>query len=245
VHDSSRWQAEAVSSPLHVALELLTGDRWSLTFRPRVHPVDAPAQSNLQFPVNVAAVMPYSDGLDSRAVATIMSRALDGELVRVRLGPTRDPASAGRRKPFARVPYRVSPPGRAHEPSGRSRAFRFTALAGIAASLSRTERVIMSESLQGALGPVLVPVAHAYEDYRNHPLFTGRMAAFLSALLEDRVAFEYPRLWSTKAETWRPSRLRNPPISPAPALAGNRAVRCPSTAVAVSVACARPACCAA
>jgi queuosine biosynthesis protein QueC len=186
---------------LHAALEVLTGDRWSLSFRPRVHPVEAPAQSSLQFPVNVAAVMPYSDGLDSRAVAIIMSRALDGELVRVRLGPTRDPACAGRRKPFARVPYRVSPPSRSQESSGRSRAFRFTALAGIAASLTGAQRVIMSESLQGALGPVLVPVAHAYEDYRNHPLFTNRMAAFLSALLENRVAFEYPRLWHTKAET--------------------------------------------
>lgn len=201
VHDPSRWRAEAVSNSLHAALELLTGDRWSLIFRPRVHPVEAPAQSSLQFPVNVGAVMPYSDGLDSRAVATIMSHELEGDLIRVRLGPTRDPAAAGRRKPFARVPYRVSPPSRSQESSGRSRAFRFTALAGIAASLSRTERVIMSESLQGALGPVLVPVAHAYEDYRNHPLFTDRMAAFLSALLEHRVAFEYPRLWHTKAET--------------------------------------------
>jgi hypothetical protein len=201
VHDPSRWQAEAVSNSLHAALEVLTGDRWSLSFRPRVNPVEAPSQSSLQFPINVAAVMPYSDGLDSRAVAAIMSRALGGELVRVRLGPTRDPTAAGQRKPFARVPYRVSPPGRSQEPSGRSRAFRFTALAGIAASLTHTERIIMSESLQGALGPVLVPVAHAYEDYRNHPLFTNRMAAFLSALLEHGIAFEFPRLWHTKAET--------------------------------------------
>ena len=41
----------------------------------------------------------------------------------------------------------------------------------------------MPESGQGALGPALAPVGQAYADYRNHPLFTGRMEKFLFALL--------------------------------------------------------------
>jgi hypothetical protein len=57
------------------------------------------------------------------------------------------------------------------------------------------------ESGQGALGPVLVTVGQAYEDYRSHPLFTDRMERFLGALLGHRVSFRFPRLWHTKAET--------------------------------------------
>lgn len=59
----------------------------------------------------------------------------------------------------------------------------------------------MPESGQGALGPVLVPVAYAYEDYRNHPQFTLRMSRLLKALLGRQISYEFPRLWSTKAET--------------------------------------------
>jgi hypothetical protein len=46
-------------------------------------------------------------------------------------------------------------------------------------------------------------VGQAYEDYRSHPLFTGRMERFLDALLGHRVRFSFPRLWYTKAETLR------------------------------------------
>ena len=59
----------------------------------------------------------------------------------------------------------------------------------------------MPESGQGALGPVLVPVGQAYEDYRNHPLFTDRMEIFLRALFGHEIHYFYPRLWYTKAET--------------------------------------------
>ena len=58
-----------------------------------------------------------------------------------------------------------------------------------------------AESGQGALGPVLVPVGQAYEDYRNHPLFTDRMEGFLSALFGHDIRYTYPRLRHTKAET--------------------------------------------
>ena len=59
----------------------------------------------------------------------------------------------------------------------------------------------MTESGQGALGPTLVPVGQAYEDYRSHPLFTDRMEAFLAALFGHEVRYDFPRLWHTKAET--------------------------------------------
>jgi hypothetical protein len=74
---------------------------------------------------------------------------------------------------------------------------------GVAAYLAKVDRVFMPESGQGALGPCLVTVGQAYEDYRNHPLFTNRMSEFLDALLGHRVQFEFPRIWFTKGETLR------------------------------------------
>ena len=61
--------------------------------------------------------------------------------------------------------------------------------------------IILRIPVQGALGPVLVPVGQAYEDYRNHPLFADRMEGFLSALFGHDIRYTYPRLWRTKAET--------------------------------------------
>ena len=125
-------------------------------------------------------------------------------LIRVRLGARFLSSAPSRRSPhpFAMVPYRVRYGcERSAESSARSRGFRFALLSGIAAYLSRASLVIVPESGQGALGPVLVPVGQAYEDYRSHPLFTDRMNAFLSALFEHNVDYAYPRLWYTKAET--------------------------------------------
>ena len=52
-----------------------------------------------------------------------------------------------------------------------------------------------------SVSPDLVPVGQAYEDYRNHPLFTALMETFLFALLNHPIRFSFPRLWNTKAET--------------------------------------------
>ena len=76
-----------------------------------------------------------------------------------------------------------------------------TALSGIAAYLTRANRVIIPESGQGSLGPPLVTVGHGYPDYRNHPGFTHRMERFFRALLETQITYEFPRLWHTKGET--------------------------------------------
>jgi hypothetical protein len=71
----------------------------------------------------------------------------------------------------------------------------------LAAYLAKASQIIVSESGQGALGPALVTVGQAYEDYRSHPLFTDRMERFLAALLGHQVRFQFPRLWYTKGET--------------------------------------------
>ena len=203
VHDPAHWRSAAVSGALHRALEFLTGDRWHIEFVARTRSEIPPRQQNLRLPDGERVVIPFSDGLDSRAVGGLAEREHGQKLIRVRLG-TRS-LNGNRTKgnmPFASVPYRVRTGRlRSVETSARSRGFKFMLLSGIAAYLSQAWKVIVPESGQGALGPVLVPVGQAYEDYRNHPLFTDRMEAFLSALFGHDIRYIYPRLWHTKAET--------------------------------------------
>jgi len=204
VHDPAHWSSAVVSGALHSALRFLTGDRWHLEFVGRRKPAASPRQQNLSLPDGERVVIPFSDGLDSRAVAGLAERDHGNKLIRVRLGsrPVSGRRSKVERVPFAAVPYRVNyGRGGSVETSARSRGFKFAVLSGIAAYLSRAREVIVPESGQGALGPVLVPVGQAYEDYRNHPLFSDRMEAFLSALFGHEVRYVYPRLWHTKAET--------------------------------------------
>ena len=204
VHDLMHWRSAAVSGPLQGALEFLTGDRWHLEFVARTKPADPPRQRNFSLPDDACAVIPFSDGLDSRAVAGLAEREHGQKLIRVRLGsrPLNNHHVKVEHMPFASVPYRVLYGRRGSvETSARSRGFKFALLSGIAANLSQARQVIMPESGQGALGPVLVPVGQAYEDYRNHPLFTDRMKAFLSALFGHEIHYVNPGLWHTKAET--------------------------------------------
>jgi 7-cyano-7-deazaguanine synthase in queuosine biosynthesis len=204
VHEPVRWSQRNVMQALHDTLEFLTGDRWQIGFYGRKQRETAPRQSLFSLSKDIAAVLPFSDGLDSQAVAGIMALSLGDKIVRVRLGSKDfDGGSVARhRQPFTSVPYKIEPGEREFvESSARSRAFKFALLSGLAAYLSKAPRVIVPESGQGTLGPTLVPVGQTYTDYRNHPLFTRRMERFLKALLGYEVCFEFPQLWHTKGET--------------------------------------------
>jgi hypothetical protein len=205
VHDSALWKQPAVHESLHDALEFLTGDRWQVTFYKRRKPAPAARQEMFIWPTGAEAVIPFSDGLDSRAVGGLMAEKYGSHLVRVRLGPKKNDQprdSFGRKQPFKAVPYKVKKgTSRFVEASARSRGFKFAVLSGSAAYFAKAGKVIVPESGQGALGPTLVPVGQAYEDYRNHPLFMKRMTVFLKSLLGYEVTFEFPRLWFTKGET--------------------------------------------
>ena len=135
-------------------------------------------------------------------------------LLRPRLGDTLIPVRLGRKSgnaervgnarksPFASMPWRVSYGNSGSvEVSARSRGFGFALLSGVAAFLSKTREIVVPESGQGALGSPLAPVGQAHADYRNHPLFTDKMEAFVSALFKHTVRYSYPHLWQTKGET--------------------------------------------
>jgi Queuosine biosynthesis protein QueC len=204
VHDPARWKDKAVADSLVDALGFLTGDYWRLEFYKRRRSLSPPRQGRFSLPGGSVAVIPFSDGLDSRAVAGLMGREIGDKLIRVRLGSKGFDGLASRRQPFTSVPYKVRAGNDPFvESSARSRGFKFALISGLAAYLAKAGQVIVPESGQGSLGPALVTVGQAYEDYRSHPLFTDRMEKFLHALLGYRVRFHFPRLWYTKAETLR------------------------------------------
>lgn len=202
VHNPSHWMSLPVSEALHDALSFLTGDRWEIEFKQRKQAAPLTRQGNLHLPDAERIVMPFSDGLDSLAVAGLMRRSHGEKLLLVRLGSAAIAGSTSRGTiPFAVVPCDV-PLGRNRvESSARSRGFQFALLSGIAAHLSDARTAVISESGQGAIGPALVPVGDAYVDYRNHPSFLRRMEMLLAALFNKRVVFSFPRIWATKGET--------------------------------------------
>jgi hypothetical protein len=206
VHEPERWNSKAVTETLHDALDFLTGDRWHIEFSARLAPLAEPKQQHFDLPSGLSAVIPYSDGMDSRCVAGILDCTMGDKLIRVRLGSRIRDARAlpQQRQPFTSVPYRVKAGKHAFvEATARSRGFKFALISGLAAYLTKAGRVIVPESGQGALGPAMVTVGQGYEDYRSHPLFTDRMGKFLKVLLGHEVRFDFTQLWQTKAETLR------------------------------------------
>lgn len=205
VHDPDRWRAREVSAALKDTIEFLTGDYWSISFVKRRGKVPSPPQDYLNLSVPTKAVVPYSDGMDSRAVAGIVGASLGAGLVRVRVGSKSwDRAKNGNgHEPFTTVPYDVPCDMPNRDATARSRGFKFALISGIAAYLTDAKEVIVPESGQGAIGPALITVGHAYPDYRNHPLFTKRMERFIRALLNKDIRYVFPRIWNTKGETLR------------------------------------------
>ena len=204
VHDPALWRQPRVGEVLAGALNFLTGDLWDIEFVARKVSAERGEQQPLRLEPGVSIVMPYSGGLNSRAVAALFDAELRQRLVRVHLGSAGAEAKRlGKAyRPFATVPYRV-PMGdrRARETSARSRGFKFAVVTGVAASLAKASDIIVSESGQGALGPILAVSGQAYADYRSYPAFTARMEDLLALVLEHRPHYRFPRLWHTKGET--------------------------------------------
>ena len=215
VHDDEHWSSPSVSDALEEALAFLTGDRWNVSFTKRREPVVKLKPRRFVFDTPDKVIMPYSDGLDSRAVAAIVEDEEKGGLVRVRLGSKGVDSSKVPRKKrrFATVPFEVKLGKRERvESSARSRGFKFAVITGIAAQLAPVDRIVVTESGQGALGPILASSGQSYPDYRVHPAFTRRIERLFQALTDKAPIYEYPRIWKTKGETLaKASALANPP----------------------------------
>lgn len=203
VHEPGRWNEKKVSDSLVSSLEFLTGDKWVFEFISRKKEVNRPSQCQLKLDNEISAVIPFSNGLDSLAVSRLTEIKLANRLVRVRI---KSACNNFKRmlydQPFTAIPYSVCEgKERFVESSARSRGFKFALVSGLAAFLSKADHVIVPESGQGALGPVLAPVGQIWEDYRSYPLFTDRMQVFFKELLGRKICYSYPQLWQTKGET--------------------------------------------
>ena len=196
--EPATWKQAAVQVHLQDTLRHLTGDEWHLSF---VQSVDSAAsgmrQRMLPFCNNRDFAIAYSDGLDSRCVSGLFDTG--DSAVRVRVTKTRDRVQDGER-PFDRIPFAVRLTT-SRESSVRSRGFKFAAITAIAAHVSGVRKIIVPESGQGALSPVLLPLHNVYADYRNHPTFFRKMECFIEALLGYSVEYQQPRIWYTKGET--------------------------------------------
>ena len=200
VVDLKTWQKPEVLKGLHTVLNHLTGDTWRLTFvqAKNLSPIGS-RQMPLDFGTAKTFALAYSDGLDSRAVSALSGN--EAEALCIRVAGNRQRRKNGDSY-FTQIPFKVKG-YRGNESSFRSRGFQFAAVTAIAAQLSSVARIIVPESGQGALGPVLLPRHNIYADYRNHPTFFRKMERFIKAVLGYRVRFEQPRLWSTKGQTLR------------------------------------------
>lgn len=198
VQQLSIWQKTKVQKTLRDALRKLTGDEWNITFvQASGAPTNGSRQRALPFGNGKEFAIAYSDGIDSRCVSGLYDR--NDNAIRVRVTKSRDRLKKGER-PFDLIPFHVKPKP-SPENSVRSRGFKFAAITAIAGHLSGVGKIIVPESGQGALGPVLLPLHNIYPDYRNHPVFFRKMEAFIHALLGYSVSYEQPRLWNTKGQT--------------------------------------------
>lgn len=206
VVEVARWQQPEVQASLWSALRHLTGDEWHFSFVPwQGESILGARQRSLPFGTERSFVIAYSDGLDSRCVSKLPGNG--PAAVCVRVTKHRHPLKEGD-EPFDQIPFRVDVPS-SRESTVRSRGFKFAAVTAIAAQLTGLTRIVVPESGQGALGPVLLPLHNVYADYRNHPTYFRKMERFIKALLNHQVRYDQPRLWNTKGETIAAFRLAN------------------------------------
>ena len=192
------WQDRQVLASLYSVLRHLTGDNWKLTFvQAREDSSIGVRQRELYFPDTKTFAIPYSDGLDSRAVAALSGDKNEALCIRVAKYPQRRSAGDGY---FTQIPFKVNG-FRSNESSFRSRGFQFAAVTAVAAHICNLSRIVAPDSGQSALGPVLLPLHNIYPDYRNHPTFFRKMERFIKVLLGHHVQYEQSRLWLTKGQT--------------------------------------------
>ena len=199
VFEPKIWRQDTVQQSLCAALKHLTGDNWQFSFTQwHGDPLAENQQRGLHFDSDKKqSIIAYSDGIDSFCVSKLCD---DGDKsVRVRLVANGEKSKKDD-QPFDQIPFNVRV-DRPRESSVRSRGFKFAVITAIAAHISGAETIVVPESGQGAIGPVLLPSHNTYADYRNYPTYFRKMEKFIKAVLGHQVSYKQPRLWSTKGET--------------------------------------------
>ena len=182
-----QWRRPEVHRSLTETLRLLSGDRWELTFTSATSHKPTTTQSVLRLERQGVIAMPYSDGLDSFAVARLLEarcKQSGQTLIRVTTGSR---ANVDRRP--GQSPVRVAIPFTMFEqeqPCSSPRTelsnswIHIRRIGRPRRSLGRGLLVIVPESGQSTFGPSLCPLGPEAVDVRSHPAFTKRLAGFLS-----------------------------------------------------------------
>jgi hypothetical protein len=210
VSDLKLWRSADVTRALSDTLGFLTADRWSFEFTYRKPRKGEPRQEHLvESPKQPRVFMPFSNGLDSFAIAKELqaaSPALELVLVNVRAKdkPTKWD-NLGRKKKAAVDLHTVEVATYAPEPhraelTFRSRPFLYDFLAGYGAAIAQPARVVIPENGQGSLGGSLVPLGAEAPHRSCHPGFTSRLANLIRLLTKTEVAFDHPALFLTKGQ---------------------------------------------
>ena len=202
------WRSPGVQQALTGALSYLTADRWTVRFTKRHHKCPGPSQQHLvSSPTQARVFMPFSNGLDSFAIAKeLLDVHSPPELVLVNVRPRDKPTDwknlsgkRGQTFPTVQVSCYADDPHRA-ELTFRSRPFLFDLLAGYGAAMAQPAYVVIPENGQGSLGGSLVPLGAEAPHRSCHPGFTSKLTRLLHALTGTEVRFGHPALFRTKGE---------------------------------------------
>ena len=210
VSDLKLWRSPEVTRALADTLGFLTADRWSFAFTYRKNRKGDPRQEHLvEAPRQARVFMPYSNGLDSFAIAKeLRSESASLELVLVNVRAKDKPTNwdnLGRKKKMKVDFHTVEVAAFADEPhraelTFRSRPFLYDLLAGYGASIAQPARVVIPENGQGSLGGSLVPLGAEAPHRSCHPGFTSRLANLIRLLTKTEVNFDHPALFLTKGQ---------------------------------------------
>ncbi len=219
VSDPDFWRSRPVTMALRRACELLSGDRWDISFSQPDHRQRC-RQRFLNFPVpDNPMVCLYSGGLDSAAGLATQLRNRRARTVVVTadhqrgLGSTVRKQLAWLRRRYGRELHPVivrtellKPPRPAQqELTQRCRSLLFAALGGAAACASRASTVEVYENGVGAINlPLMAGMQVGGRSSRSsHPAFLRHMTDLVSLVAERPVSFELPFRDQTKAELVR------------------------------------------
>ena len=197
VNEVEIWDNPKTLEALVTTLRLLTGDSWKFEFVRSSKRFELSGQKKLFYESTAEAVIAFSDGLDSLCVANLIEN--EGAIIRLRVGRQKLENKIASQH-FDRIPFEVLVKPEVDH-SQRSRSFKYAVLTAIIADISKTPVIVIPESGQGALGPVLVYSYGAYPDYRNHPTFLRKMQDFIDLVLSSDVVYIQPKLWQTKGQT--------------------------------------------
>lgn len=197
------WSRPVVAAQLERCLKTLTRDAWNIDFT-RACEVQEHLTLRYELELDLGGIaVPYSDGLDSLAMRTLLevvgrSPPLCVTVI-TQLGIGSRIRAAGIPQAWAWSAFAPGS-GKHAEPSFRSRSFLFLAVTAVMARLRGMRRILVPETGQGAIGAALTPIDEP-PAVGAHPRFTQEMTRLFELLWPDgapRVG--HPNLWLSKAE---------------------------------------------